>query len=561
MLAELTIRNLAIIDALTIEFREGLTVISGETGAGKSIIIGALSMLLGDRVSNDMIRTSEESAVVEGRFEIEGNSEVEETLAEMGLDKAQDLVIRRIISRSGKNRVYINGSPATVQMLSAVGECLVNICGQHEHQTLLRTDRHIDILDEFGGLLNLRNEYLLEYRQFLEFVERREELLKANDERHDREKLLSFQLEEIEKSDVRKGEDEALKEEKKILASASKLREYGESSYADLYGNEGSILEKLDSIRERTGQIKAIDQGFSVTGQEMDAAFFALEDIAFALRDYVKNIPDDPSRLEQIDDRIELIGKLKRKYGSTIEEVLERKEAIKKELGEITRLEEEIECVEAIISEKKTRLLRTARHLSDMRKHYAHILEEKIEGEIHDLHMIHTVFRIMFAEASESEDSLVLHENGLDRVEFYLSTNVGETLKPLQRIASGGELSRIVLAIKKVAATGGSAGTVVFDEVDSGIGGAAAERIGSKLKDVSLSHQVICITHLPQIACFGDAHYLVTKKVSDGRTHTRVLPLAEPERLEEIARMLGGIETTETTRRHAMEMLAASKGD
>lgn len=559
MLAELSIKNFAIIDSLNVTFADGLNVISGETGAGKSIIVGAVNLLLGDRASSEMIRSSEDSAVVEARFVPAKGEKIPPWLQDMGFYENGDLVVRRIIARSGKNRAFINGNLATLNMLASLGGFLVDVCSQHEHQVLLQTDRHIDILDEFGNLLDRRNEYAGHFHQYQALKEKRNALLKANEEKGRKEELLRFQVEEIEKSDIRIGEDSALRDERKILSSAQKLRECGEAAYAALYGREGSLLEELDGVRERIREIRGIDQGFVVKEQDVDSLYFGLEDLAFGLREYLTHIRDDQGRLEEIDDRLEFLGTLKRKYGTTLEDVLVRRDAMMAELEEMTRLEEEIALCDQELSAKEALLKEMAEGLSDLRKKWAYTLEKHVEKEIHELCMETTAFKVTFAGDSAAEAPPVFTEKGIDGVEFYLSTNIGETLKPLHRIASGGELSRIVLALKKVLAAAGSVGTVIFDEVDSGIGGAAAEMVGYKLKDVANHHQVICITHLPQIACFGDTHYLVTKAVAGGRTHTEVAPLNASERLDEVARMLGGAETTETTRRHAAEMLQGSR--
>jgi DNA repair protein RecN (Recombination protein N) len=559
MLRELSIKNLAIIDELTTSFTEGLNVISGETGAGKSIIMGALSLLLGERASNDLIRSSEKSAEVEALFDIEEENGIRERLDSMGLYDGNELLMKRTVSRSGKNRVYINGSPATLGMLSSLSEFLVNICGQHEHQVILDADNHIDILDEFGALLPLRTEYSGLYNEYQALLRRLEELKTANREKGEREELLRFQLKEIQESGLRIGEDAELQSEKKILINAQKLKEYAEEAYDILYGREGSVLEGFVQTVKNLKEIKTIDSGLAVSDEEMESAEFGLEEIAYALRDYKKGIDFNPERLEEIDDRLEYLGRLKRKYGGEIGHILEKERDIEEELGLISSMEEEIGRASEEISEKQEVVLSKAAELSRERRNAARLLEEQVEREIHSMMMNNTGFEVRFLQSPEESDVSYLNPKGIDALEFYLSTNIGEDMKPLNKIASGGELSRIVLAMKKVLATTASVGTVVFDEVDSGIGGAAAEAVGEKLKDVSTHHQVICITHLPQIACFGKTHFLVSKEVSKGRTNTCINFLDESERVDEITRMLGGLEITEKTREHAREMLKASQ--
>ena len=559
MLTELNIRNFAIIDELNVSFTGGLNMLSGETGAGKSIIIGAVSLLLGDRASSDLVRSAVDSAVVEALFDVSGNKEARKKLQEAGMNEGDELLLKRVVSREGRNKIYINGSSATLGMLASLGELLVNICGQREHQVLLDVDNHIDILDTFGALTSLRAEFYDLYADWQGLKKKLGELETRNNEKLQREELLRFQLDEIEKSDVKIGEDTALQDEKRILGNAQKLDEYATRAHDALYAAEGSLLERLGGVVDDIKEIRKIDAGLKVSAEDLESVFFNLEEISFVLRDYVKGITFDPARLEAIDDRLEYLGKLKRKYGATIEGILQRKEEVAEELEGIAYLGEEIARLSDEIGRREEILLEKAGDLSARRREAAATLKETIEDEIHSMRMADTVFEVRFASPTREGDISSLNPKGMDEVEFYLSTNIGEDLLPLNRIASGGELSRIVLAVKKVLAGTGAVGTVVFDEVDSGIGGAAAEVVGKKLKDVSRHHQVICITHLPQIACFGDTHFLVSKKVQGERTNAGMDLLSEEERLDEITRMLSGVEMTEKTRQHASEMLKISR--
>jgi len=559
MLTELSIKNFAIIDEMNVSFTGGLNMLSGETGAGKSIIIGAVSLLLGDRASSDLVRSSAESAVVEALFDVSGNEEVRKKLKDTGMEEGDELLLKRVVSREGRNKIYINGSSATLGMLASFGELLVNICGQREHQVLLDVDNHIDILDTFGGLMPSRDQFYDLYTDWQGLKKRLSELEARNNEKLQREELLRFQLDEIEGSDVKIGEDIALQDEKRILGNAQKLDEYASRAHDTLYAAEGSVLERLGGVVDDIKEIRKIDPGLKVSEEDLESVFFSLEEISFVLRDYVKDITFDPARLEAIDDRLEYLGRLKRKFGVTIKDILQRKEEIAQELEGIAYLGEEITRVSEEIGRREEVLLEKAEDLSTRRRDAAATLKETIEGEIHSMRMADTVFEARFMNHAGEGDTSSLNPKGIDEVEFYLSTNVGEDLMPLNRIASGGELSRIVLAVKKVLAGTGAVGTVVFDEVDSGIGGAAAEVVGKKLKDVSRHHQVICITHLPQIACFGDTHFRVSKRVQGERTNAGMDLLSEEERLDEITRMLSGVEMTEKTRQHASEMLKMSR--
>jgi DNA repair protein RecN (Recombination protein N) len=557
MLTELNIRNFAIIDELKVAFDGGLNVISGETGAGKSIIVGAVGLLLGDRANADMIRSFEDAAVVEALFNIGEYEGLKEKVGEMGFGDGRDLVVRRVVSRSGKHRVYINGALASLASLAAIGESLINICGQHEHQMILNPENHSDILDEFGGLFPLRSDYREAHDRYLALKEKLRGLQEQMRKREEREDLLRFQISEISQAGVREGEDAALLEEKKVLASVQKLIDFAEGAYETLYGKSGSVLTEFRSAAGAVKEIRKIDSALKISDGEMDELYYRIEDAAFILRDYAKRLSFDPARMEALEERLELLGRLKRKYGGTLEVVLRKQSEAEEELRNIASVEEEIGTLTTAIAAERRRVTEAGELLSRRRQEEGITLQTAIEAEIGALRMENARFVVVFRDRAEGDAAL--RANGMDDLEFYLSTNVGEALKPLRAIASGGELSRIMLALKKVLARTGSVGTIVFDEVDSGIGGATAEIVGRKLKEVARHHQVLCITHLPQIACYGDRHYRVVKRIVGERTNTSVTLLSEDERLEEIARMLGGVELTGKTRDHAREMLFAAR--
>ncbi|MCX5853753.1 MAG: DNA repair protein RecN [Deltaproteobacteria bacterium] len=559
MLTELNITNFAIIDELKVSFSGGLNVITGETGAGKSIIIGAVSLLLGDRASSDMIRSFEDSALVEALFDIGEKEELREKLQRMGFPGGDELVLKRIVSRTGKNRVFINGQLANLSMLAAVSESLINICGQHEHQVILNAENHIDILDEFGGLFSLRSEYTEGYNAYQSLNERIRDLLSLKKTRGEKEDFLRFQLREIDDAGIGAGEDADLLEEKKVLTHVRKLMDHAGKAHDVLYSRSGSILEDIRGVIAHIREIKKIDQRLGLSEQELDTMYYQLEEAALVLRDYEKSLSYDPARLDAIDDRLELLGRLKRKYGATLEGILKKRDDIAEELKAIDSVDEEIEQISEAIKLHRSKLLEKAHLLSRKRRETAAVLRNAVEDEVHTLRMEKATFEVMFKSPVDDGEDVSFNSKGIDEVEFYLSTNVGESLKQLNRIASGGELSRIILALKKVLAKTGSVGTIIFDEVDSGIGGATAEDVGRKLKDVSEHHQILCITHLPQIACFGSRHYRVVKTVSGERTVASVEALSENDRLDEITRMLGGAELTKKTREHAREMLELSR--
>ena len=558
MLNDLSIKNFAIIDELHVTFGEGLNVISGETGAGKSIIIGAVSLLLGDRATAEMIRTSADSATVEALFDTTHNNPLQEKIASMGFTAGDELIIRRVISRTGKNKALINGQMATLANLSAISESLINICGQHEHQLILNAENHVDVLDEFGGCLPLRASYEEVYNQYQQLKAEISKLQELRRSREEKTQLIKFQLKEIVDIDPQAEEDVTLANEKKVLTNAQKLTDNAKRAYDLLYGEQNSVCEKLKDVRNSVKEIKIIDAALKLAEADIEGNFIALQEAALLLRDYGKNLFFDPARLLAIDERLEMIGRLKRKHGGSLESVLARKVEMEEELHRVFSVEEELEKLTKEEEAIKAGLTRKALDLSQARAQGALKLTQAVDTEINALNMPHAVFHVNFKKnfATENKDTVSFGPKGADEIEFYLTTNVGEAPKPLNKIASGGELSRIVLGLKNVLSGTGSVSTVVFDEVDSGIGGATAEILGRKLKDISANHQVVCITHLPQIACFGNNHYRVVKKVTGGRTATTVEMLTDEQKIEEISRMLGGVDLTQTTREHAREMIS-----
>ena len=558
MLNELCIANFAIIDKLQVSFDAGLNIISGETGAGKSILIGAVSLLLGDRAMAEMIRTGEDTATVEALFDIRNNTILQEKLLNLGFPSEDELIIRRVISRAGKNRAQINGQMATLAQLAAVCESLINICGQHEHQSILNAENHIDILDEFGGCLAALDQYRQDFGRYQQISARIGTLESVRRNREERIDLIRYQLSEIEKVNPQPGEDATLADEKKVLANTQKLSDSANRAYALLYEEQGCINERLKEVLSQIRDIQKIDPGLAISAAEMEGSFAVLQEAALALRDYSKHLVFDPERLFVIDERLDAINRLKRKYGGTLEALFEKKHNMIAELETAFGAEEELAGLDKDKANLVNGLRQKALALSALRFRTAANMKKAIDDQMHDLNMPHAAFFVEFVRrCSETEESF--GPKGADTVEFYLSANAGEEAKPLNRIASGGELSRIVLAMKNVLSQTGSVGTVVFDEVDSGIGGATAEILGRKLKDISANHQVICITHLPQIASYGGLHLRVTKRVDAGRTSTVVEKLDEEMKVEEISRMLGGVELSQTARDHARAMLSRAR--
>jgi DNA repair protein RecN (Recombination protein N) len=557
MLLELRIKNFAIIDELDLSFSKGFNILTGETGAGKSIILNAVQLLLGDRASEELIRSSEEEASVEALFDISENREVKGRIHEKGqrlsgAEEGDSLLVRRVISRSGRGKAFINGNLATLGMLSEIGEELLSIYGQHEHQSLQRVDTHIDILDEFGELMELRDEFQNLFQRFTSLSQELERIRGEKERREKERELRAFQSKEIEKAGIRIGEEEALKEEKRVLTHAKKLTDFANASEEVLYSTEGSAIERIQSVLHQGKEMATIDPSLSPIFKNLDGALIQLEEVALALRDYSKRIEVNPGRLEEIENRLEDIDRLKRKYGSTEADILRFKEEVDETLSTFTSDEERLSRLEGEIGPLREEMTQRAQKLSRERKRVASELKRSVEKELATLGMKKTTFQVRI-------DDQALSHRGQDRIEFLISANIGEEVKPLAKIASGGELSRIMLAMKRILAIIGGRQVLIFDEVDAGIGGAIAEVVGRKLRELSKHHQVICVTHLPQIACFADRHHSVKKEVKSGRTVTVVDPLEKEARVDEIARMLGGVKVTEKTRAHAQEMMENAK--
>lgn len=553
MLIQLNIKDFAIIDSLQVSFGKGLNILTGETGAGKSIIVDAVKLILGDRASQDDIRSSKDEAVVEAMFDA-ASLDIAGILESAGLPNEENLIIKRVINRSGKNRIFINSSMANLSALEDIGSRIIDIYGQHDHQSLTKYEEHIDILDSFAGLMALRGDVAKAYREFSSIKSELDNLTTDSQRLLEKQDFLSFQSKEIGEAALKTGEDEELKKEKEKLANAEKLFEAANSGYDSLYASSGSMLERLAQILNKLKDASKFDEELKPVIENMESAVCQIEDAATSLRDYTQGISFEPQRLEEADNRLDLINKLKKKYGATIEAILKKKEEVDRELDNIIHHDERIAELKEAVEKVKENALKLSKKLSEKRIDSAKLLKKKIEEELSDLNMKKTIFEVHIEKNKDINGDFILGEKGIDRVEFFISPNIGEEPKPLSKIASGGELSRIMLAIKRITATG-KIPVLIFDEVDSGIGGGTAEVVGKKLKEVSKNHQVLCITHLPQIAAYADAHYSVTKEVRGGRTVAGIKELKADERISELSRMLGGVKITSKAKEHAIEML------
>jgi len=551
MLTDISIKNFAIIDSLHISFSSGLNILTGETGAGKSIIIDAVNLLLGGRASADLVRSGAEEASVDAMFDISDEPALIAWFAERGIDADDELLLKRIISRSGKNRIFINGSLATLVTLSEVACRLINIYGQHESQTLLKVDKHLEMLDSYASLGELKAEFSSSYRSYRKVMEKLSSLENGARDAEKQKDMLTYQLDEIRAAALIPGEDGALEGEKNLLVHAEKLLLKTQSAYDLLYGAEESALGFLGAAKAALSEAVPVDRTLEPLFEEISSAALQLEDAALTLRDYAAKIESDPARLQAIDDRLELVRKLKRKYGESIEDILSRMREMEEELATLAGSDSSREELEREAVQLDAELKREGAALSVGRRDAATRLSRALEVEVHQLAMKHAAFLIRFEELPEPRES------GFEKAEFLFSPNPGEEPKPLSRIASGGELSRIMLAMKQLHPES-DVPTLVFDEVDTGIGGATSSMVGSKLKRVAACQQVLCITHLPQVAVYADNHYLVSKMIDNGRTRTEVTLLSRSKRVDEIARMLGGAFVTDKSREHAAELILSA---
>jgi DNA repair protein RecN (Recombination protein N) len=543
MLRFLRVRNFALIDQLELHFEDRFNLLSGETGAGKSVIVDALGLVAGSKASTEMVRTGETRAIVEAVFETDLKIELES----LGLDpEDSQIVIRREISGDDRNRVYINNQPSTVGALRELAPALLDIHGQHEQQTLLENARQLALIDVFAESTVLAAEV----RDLYASIQRKEaelaELLADHARKLERLDLLSFQRDEIQKANPKSGETEQVRKRLEVLANAGKLLEAATRGYETLYESEASVLSLMAQMQRWLRDAAQHDSRLKPILEQAETARISVQDIAYALRDYANQIDADPQDLERLQARLAELERLHRKYGP---DLLEHLEKVKREMDSIGLTETKKEGLQKDITGLREQYEDAARSLSKQRKTATRKLETAIERELHSLAMPHAQFRIQWSEARPGRAS------GIDRPELVISANPGEELRPLEKIASGGELSRIMLALRTVLAVDREHKTLVFDEVDAGVGGKAAETIGRKLKELSGRYQILCVTHLAQIAAFADHQYRIEKLLMDGRSVTRAEPLIGDARIEELARMMSG-RITDAARQHVKELLA-----
>jgi DNA repair protein RecN (Recombination protein N) len=552
MLTDLHIRHFAIIDRLHVSFCRGFNVLTGETGAGKSIIVDAVALILGGRANPDLVRTGEDEAVVEAVFDLSDKPLLRRELDEAGFGDEDELLVKRVVNRTGRNKIFINGSLAKLSQLQPLTTRLMNIYGQHEHQSLQRVEHHLAMLDRFAGLTADVEDYCQLFAHVREQDTRLQALEEAEQQRHERLEQLKFQQVELASAELKESEEDDLQAERRLIQNSERLVRVAERGYEAFYAAEGAISEQLDTIAGELEKLRDIDPFLVEPAEEIRSALYVVEDVAFKLREYASRVSFDPARQAEVEKRLDLMASLKRKYGMSVGDLIAHAKVITDQIEDLTHADARRESLKQKLIVDRESLLAKAQELSARRCEAAEQLRCAVEVELADLAMQRASFEMRLFPLDDPGPL------GLERGEFYLAPNAGESPKPLAWIASGGELSRIMLALRRAAPGGDEISTLIFDEVDAGVGGVAASAIGAKLRDIAEQAQVLCVTHLPQVAACADHHYRIQKQEKDGRTFTELVSLQGEQRVEEMARMLGGAQVTERTLEHAREIIGQS---
>ncbi len=572
MLRSLHIRDYAIIEALEVEFGSGLNIITGETGAGKSILIGALQMILGERASTDTVRRGARKAVIEGIFDEADAPALNALLKENEIDAAPHIILRREI-HSGMCRAFVNDTPATVTLLREIADQLIDLHGQHEHQSLLRVDTHGPLLDAFGGLEGARRDYERNYAGVKSLMAERDDLRRREAELARQKELYAFQIEEIDRVGPQNGEEEELARDLRVLENAEELHASTAELVARLYESDGALHDRLGEVRKEMRDLVSIDETLEELSSEVNTAQIIISEVAHSLQDYHAGITFDPERLEELRERLTALETLKRKYGGALETVIEYRREIGAGHQAAADFQERLSALEGEIAEARQRLSQSAEILLQKRRKTGKKLEKAIVNELAELEMPHSQFEVRLAREEDPDGWISAGVDGEDgkrytafaaggeRVMFYISSNIGEKPRSLQRVASGGEVSRIMLALKTILARNERMPILVFDEIDVGISGATARKVGDKMHALAEHHQLIAITHLPQIAALGDAHFTVEKVVEGGRTKTQIRRLEESGRTNEVAMLISGPNVTDAALENARQLIANDAND
>ncbi len=566
MLTSLLIKNYALIEEISVEVSPGFTAITGETGAGKSIVVDALGLLLGERASSEMIRSGSDKAVVEGVFDIRNNSRIAEILRSSENDITEELIIRREVTAKGQSRCFVNDSPVSVSLLKEIGDALVDLHGQHEHQSLLRSDTHIEFLDNFGGYQRELEAYKELFRRLSEQRSKKRELQSQEEQLKAKQSLYAFQIKEIDAVQPRSGEEEELEAELKILENSETLSELSAGLHQMLYDSENSVRDNLVKARKMVEQLSGIDQTFAESVGDVRSAEVIVEELSKMVQQYSSRIEFNPERLEEIRERLGALSMLKKKYGGTIELLIEQRKKIGEEFALAENFEGEIKRLDQVVKELQKECGDAAVRITALRNEAAEKLAKAILSAIADLGIAKARFTTAIQQKNVDPSSpgisvktgehfVEATSNGVDHVEFFLSTNVGEDPKPLAKVASGGEVSRIMLALKSALARSDKTPLLIFDEIDTGVSGRIGQSVGISLKKLSAHHQIIAITHLPQIAGLADTHFTVEKIEKNNKTITQLRKLTTDERIHEVAKLMSGSEVTESGLKSARELM------
>ncbi len=568
MLTTLSIKDYALIENVNIEFHSGLNIITGETGAGKSILLGALGLILGERANTDVIRRGSKKAVVEGIFDLGDNHKVNSILDEFEIETASELIVRREVSLKGSNRCFLNDTPVPLANVKRIGDLLVDLHGQHEHQSILNIDTHIELLDDAANISKEYNAFLEIYSVLQTKLKELKTLQQKEKSISEKRDLYEFQIKEIDAVNPVEGEDESLENELRILENSERLIQSSAEVYNLLYEDDSSIYDKINQVLTFLTELSDIDNSFREKAEECNSAIAIIDDIADFSRNYRDSIDIDPSRLSDIRERIAALNRLKKKYGKSLSEVIEHRQKIGEEFELADNFAEKIEELTNLLTEIRIKAGEKAKLLSKVRKDAADKLIPGIEEALKYLGISDSKFEVKcwYEEAGKNDDEFIIVDNtnynfnksGIDNIEFYISTNMGEETKPLVRVASGGEISRIMLALKTILAKNDKLPLLVFDEIDTGVSGRIAQKVGNTMKSLTEHHQIIAITHLPQIASLADHHYSVEKEVVEDRVVSSINELGFEERIDEVAKLLSGEALSEASRNSARELMGIS---
>ncbi|MBU0473511.1 MAG: DNA repair protein RecN [Bacteroidetes bacterium] len=565
MLKSLLIKDYALIENINVEFGKGLNIITGETGAGKSILIDAMGLLLGERASTQVVRKGAKKSIVEGIYDVSSNTKVENLLNANDIDYFSELIVRREVSLEGSNRCFLNDTPTSLALLKDIGNMLVDLHGQHEHQSLLRSVTHIDFLDEFAELSSQLKEYKTEHSKLGEIAKELFVLKNKENSLKEERESYEFQIKEIDAISPQPNEEALLKDELNILQNSEKLLSLTEDIYNRAYENEDSVQDNLAKIQSSLIELSKIDNSFSEMVGEADSAIVIINDISDFIRSYKSRVEDDPTKLDEIRERLGALTLLKKRYGGTLEKVIEHRENIGREYDITSNYNEKIIQLENELKAVRKSTGEIAKKISEIRKLVADKIRTDVISSLNDLGISDSDFRVQINNNQANESAanyLIIDEvkykfnsKGFDEVEFLLSTNLGEDLKPLSKVASGGEISRIMLALKSILAKSDKLPLLIFDEIDTGVSGRIAQKVGATLKSLSQFHQIISITHLPQIASLSDEHFSVEKKKIGTRVVSSIRKLDSEEKINEVAKLLSGEDVTEASLLSAKELM------